>query len=89
MDATQDSLSGAISRSSMRRYCDGPAKEPVARRACVVLGLLRGLRGFAMGFLRLLESLIGMFQGLFGMLVAGLVIFFAVVRGGGAVGVRG
>src|SRR6267378_4517944 len=35
-----------------------------------------------MGFLRPLESFIGMFQRLFGMLVSGLVIFFSVVRGG-------
>jgi hypothetical protein len=42
-----------------------------------------------MSVLRLLESFIGMFQGLFGMLAAGLVVFFAVVRGGGAVGVGG
>jgi hypothetical protein len=42
-----------------------------------------------MSFLRRLKSLIGMFQRLFGMLVSGLVIFFAVVRGGGAVRVCG
>jgi hypothetical protein len=40
-----------------------------------------------MRFLRLLEGFVGVFQGLFGMLVSGLVVFFAVVRGGGAVGV--
>ncbi len=42
-----------------------------------------------MGFLRPLKSFIGMFQGLLGMLVPGQVIFFTVVRGGGAVRVRG
>jgi len=42
-----------------------------------------------MGFLRPLESFIGMFQRLFGMLVSGLVIFFSVVRGGSTVGVCG
>jgi hypothetical protein len=42
-----------------------------------------------MSFLRLLEGFVGVFQGLFGMLVAGLVVFFAVVGGGGAVGVGG
>ena len=42
-----------------------------------------------MGFLRPLESFIGIFQRLFGMLVSGLVIFFAVVRGGSTVGVCG
>ena len=41
-----------------------------------------------MRFLRGLEGFIGMFQRLFGMLVAGLVVFFAVVGGGGAVRVR-
>jgi hypothetical protein len=40
-----------------------------------------------MSFLRRLESPIGMFKRLFGMLVSGLVIFFPVVHGGGAVGV--
>jgi len=34
-----------------------------------------------MSFLRPLESFIGMFHGLLGMLVPGLVIFFSVVRG--------
>ena len=38
-----------------------------------------------MSFLRPLESLIGMFQRLPGMLVSGLVIFFVVVCGGSAV----
>lgn len=42
-----------------------------------------------MGFLRPLESFIGIFQRLFGMLVSGLVIFFSVVRGGSTVGVCG
>ncbi len=42
-----------------------------------------------MGFLRPLKSFIGMFQGLFGMLVPGQVIFFTVVSGGGAVRVCG
>jgi hypothetical protein len=42
-----------------------------------------------MGFLRPLESFIGMFQRLFGMLVSGLVIFFSVMRGGSTVGVCG
>ena len=42
-----------------------------------------------MSFLGPLESFIGMFQGLLGMLVPGLVIFFPVVCGGGAVRVRG
>jgi hypothetical protein len=41
------------------------------------------------GFLGPLESFIGMFQGLLGMLVPGLVIFFPMVRGGGTVRVRG
>jgi hypothetical protein len=41
------------------------------------------------GFLRPLESLIGVFQGLVGILVSGLVIFFPMVRGGGTVRVRG
>lgn len=34
-----------------------------------------------MSFLRALPSFIGMFQGLFGMLVSRLVIFFPMVRG--------
>lgn len=38
-----------------------------------------------MSFSRPLESLIGVFQRLFGMLVSGLVIFFPVVRGGSTV----
>jgi hypothetical protein len=42
-----------------------------------------------MGFLRRLEGFVGVFEGLFGMLVCGLVIFFAVMDGGGAVGVGG
>ena len=42
-----------------------------------------------MSFLRPLESFIGKFQRLFGMLVSGLVIFFPVVRGGGTVCVGG
>ena len=42
-----------------------------------------------MGFLRPLESFIGMFQRLFRMLVSGLVIFFSVMRGGSTVGVCG
>ncbi len=42
-----------------------------------------------MGFVRPLESFIGMFQRLFGMLVSGLVIFFSVMRGGRTVGVCG
>jgi len=42
-----------------------------------------------MSFLGPLESFIGMFQGLLGMLVPGLVIFFPVVCGGGTVRVRG
>ena len=42
-----------------------------------------------MGFLRPLESFIGMFQCLFGMFVSGLVIFFPVVRGGSTVRVCG
>jgi hypothetical protein len=41
-----------------------------------------------MSFLRPLESFIGMFHSLLGMLVSGLVIFFPVVRGGSMVGVR-
>jgi len=40
-------------------------------------------------FLRPLESFIGMFQGLFGMLVSGLVIILCVVRSGGTVRVCG
>ena len=42
-----------------------------------------------MSFLRPLESFIGMFQCLPGVLVSGLVIFFPMVRGGGAVCVCG
>jgi hypothetical protein len=42
-----------------------------------------------MSFLRPLESFIGMFQGLLGMLVSSLVIFFPVVCGGNAVRVCG
>ena len=42
-----------------------------------------------MSFLGPLESFIGMFQGLLGMLVPGLVIFFPVVCGGCTVRVRG
>ncbi len=42
-----------------------------------------------MSFLRPLESFIGMFQRLFGMLVSGLVIFLGVVCGGGTVRVCG
>ena len=42
-----------------------------------------------MSFLRRLESFIGMFQCLLGVLVSGQVIFFPVVRGGGAVRVCG
>ena len=42
-----------------------------------------------MSFLGPLESFIGMFQGLLGMLMPGLVIFFPVVCGGGTVRVRG
>jgi hypothetical protein len=38
-----------------------------------------------MSFLRRLESFIGMFQSLLGMLVSGLVILFPVVRGGSTV----
>ncbi|HEY4742526.1 MAG TPA: hypothetical protein VIH76_18150 [Candidatus Acidoferrales bacterium] len=40
-------------------------------------------------FLRQLISLVGMFQGLPGKLVAGLMIAFAVVRGGNAMRVGG
>jgi hypothetical protein len=36
-----------------------------------------------------LEGFVGVFEGLFGVLVGGLVIFFAVMDGGGAVGVGG
>jgi len=42
-----------------------------------------------MSLLRPLESFIGMFQGLLGMLVSGLVIFFTVVCGGSTVRVCG
>jgi hypothetical protein len=42
-----------------------------------------------MSFLGPLKSFIGMFQGLLGMLVPGLVIFFPVVCGRGTVRVRG
>jgi len=42
-----------------------------------------------MSFLRPLESFIGMFQCLLGVLVSGQVIFFPVVRGGGAMRVCG
>jgi hypothetical protein len=42
-----------------------------------------------MSFLRPLESFIGMFQCLLGMLVSGLMIFFPMVRGGGTVCVGG
>jgi hypothetical protein len=42
-----------------------------------------------MCFLRPLESLIGMFHCLLGMLVSGLVIFFPVMHGGGTVRVGG
>ncbi len=42
-----------------------------------------------MSFLRPLESFIGMFQGLFGMLVSGLVIILCVVCSGGTVRVCG
>ena len=42
-----------------------------------------------MSFLRPLESFIGMFQRLFGMLVSGLVIILGVVCGGGKVCVCG
>jgi hypothetical protein len=42
-----------------------------------------------MSFLRQLESFIGMFQRLFGMLVSGLMIFFPVVRGGSTVRMGG
>jgi hypothetical protein len=41
-----------------------------------------------MRFLRPLERLLGMFHGLPGVFVPGLVIFFPVMRGGGAVRVR-
>jgi hypothetical protein len=42
-----------------------------------------------MSFLRPLESFIGVFQRLFGMLVSGLMIFFPVVRGCSTVRVCG
>ncbi len=42
-----------------------------------------------MRFLRPLECLIGIFHGLFGMLVPGLVIFFPMVCGGSTVRVCG
>ena len=42
-----------------------------------------------MSFLRRLESFIGVFKCLFGMLVSGLVIFFPVVHGGSAMRVAG
>ena len=42
-----------------------------------------------MGFLRPLKGFIGMFQGLLGMLVSGLVILFTVVCGGSTVRVCG
>jgi len=42
-----------------------------------------------MSCLRPLESFIGMFQGLSGMLLSGLVVFFAVVCGSGTVRVCG
>ena len=54
-----------------------------------VLRLFGGLHGSAMRFLGRLEGFVGVFEGLFGMLVGGLVIFFAVMDGGGAVGVGG
>ena len=42
-----------------------------------------------MSFLRQLESFVGMLQGLLGMLVPGLVIFLAVMRGSSAMSVGG
>ncbi|GAC1616111.1 MAG: hypothetical protein PVS2B2_13430 [Candidatus Acidiferrum sp.] len=42
-----------------------------------------------MSFLGPLEGFIGMFQGLLGMLVSGLMIFFSVVHGSGTMRVRG
>jgi hypothetical protein len=42
-----------------------------------------------MSFLRPLERLRGVFQGLPGMLMSGLVVFFSVMNGGSAVRVRG
>jgi hypothetical protein len=42
-----------------------------------------------MRFLRPLESFIGVFQGLFGMLLCGLVVFFPVVCGSGTMRVCG
>jgi hypothetical protein len=65
------------------------AKTSPGRRVPAVLGLLGGLHGSAMRFLRRLKGFVGMLEGLFGMLVCGLVVFFAVMHGGGAVGVGG
>jgi hypothetical protein len=42
-----------------------------------------------MRFLRPLERLLGMFHGLPGVFMPGLVVFFPVMRGGGAMRVRG
>ena len=46
-----------------------------------------GLFGLAMRLLRRLERLVGVFHGLFGMFVAGLMILFAVMDSGGTVSV--
>jgi len=54
-----------------------------------LLSLPRRLHGFPMSFLRPLESFVGMFQRLFGVLLSGLVVFFSVVCGSRTVRVCG
>jgi hypothetical protein len=51
--------------------------------------LSRGFHRLLMGFFGPLESFVGIFHCLLGMFVSGLVVFFSVMRGGGAVRVRG
>jgi hypothetical protein len=61
-------------------------EEPAARRVHGLLGLCGPLQRFPMSFLRQLKCFVGMFQRLLGMLMSGLMIFFAVVNGRSTVG---
>jgi hypothetical protein len=91
----------AVRLSVRRKYCTAtlvmvvlcslPFESPVRLtwRIHASLWLPGRLFRLPMSFFRRLESLIGMFHCLLGMLVSGLVILFPVMRGGGTVRVCG
>lgn len=79
-----------VSAACFRRVArPQPRNNGLAVRCHASLCLPRGLHALPVSFLRPLQSLIGVFQGVFRMLVSGLVIFFPMVRGGGTMPVRG